>query len=443
VAVPHGLDPRTKSHRSANRRRVAIRLTAPLAAVEAIAALARAEPDEVAAGAYAGASLLFGRDHIIPKPFDRRLLLEIAPAVARAACDSGVAKRPITDFDGYRAALVQSNYRSGSLMVPVFDRARTTAARIAFGEGEDERVLRAVQVIVDERLARPVIVARRRIAAERIQTLGLRLTLDRDVEVVDPETDHALLDGLVPAYQALVGRKGVISSSATYAITRRPSVTAAMLLRAGHVDAALCGGKSDWWEQTRLVLPIIPRREGVRRVYALSAMILPVGTLFIGDTHMNLDPSADEIAEMTLLAAEEVRRFGIEPRAALLSHSNFGASNSPSARKMRAALALLRAMQPDFAVDGEMHADTALLPALRERIVPNSAIDGSANLVLMPNLDAANIAATLLASAADALLVGPMLLGLARPINVLVPSVTARGIVNLAAVAAASVKSSG
>ena len=414
-----------------------------LAAVEAIAALTRAEPDEAVAGAYRGASLLFGRDHIIPKPFDRRLLLEIAPAVARAACDSGVAKRPITDFNAYRAALAQSNYRSGSLMVPVFDRARTTAARIAFGEGEDERVLRAVQIIVDERLARPVIVARRRIAKERIGALGLRLELDRDVEVVDPETDHALLEVLVPAYQELVGRKGVIPSSATYAITRRPSVTAAMLLRTGHVDAALCGGKSDWWEQTRLVLPIIPRREGVRRVYALSAMILPVGTLFIADTHMNLDPSAEEIAEMTLLAAEEVRRFGIEPRAALLSHSNFGASNSTSARKMRAALALLREFEPDFAVDGEMHADTALLPALRERIVPDTAIDGSANLVVMPNLDAANIAATLLASAADALLVGPMLLGLARPINVLVPSVTARGIVNLAATAASSVKSSG
>jgi malate dehydrogenase (oxaloacetate-decarboxylating)(NADP+) len=408
-----------------------------LAAVEAIASLARAEPDETVARAYGGTELLFGPEHIIPKPFDPRLVLEIAPAVAKAACDSGVARRPIEDIAAYRAELGRLTYRSGQLMMPVFDAARRANARVAFAEGEDERVLRAVQTIVDERLAHPVIVARRRIVLERIRALGLRLAPDKDVEIVDPETDCALLAPLVAEYQALVGRKGIAPSAAARSITRRPTVTAAMLLRMGHVDAALCGGNSEWWEQTKLVLPVIPRREGIRRIYAMSAIILGVGTLFMADTHINVDPSAEEIAEMVMLGAEEIRRFRIDPRVALLSHSNFGASNSASARKMRAALQLVLERNPDFRIDGEMHADAALLPTLRERIVPDTRLEGTANLLVMPNLDAANIAATLLASATDALLVGPLLLGMSKPVNVLVPSVTARGIVNLTAIAAA------
>jgi malate dehydrogenase (oxaloacetate-decarboxylating)(NADP+) len=401
-----------------------------LAAVEAIASLARAEPDEAVARAYSGAELLFGPDHIIPKPFDPRLVLEIAPAVAKAACDSGVARRPIEDVAAYRAELGRLTYRSGQLMMPVFDAARRATARVAFAEGEDERVLRAVQTIVDERVAHPVIVARRRIVLEKIRALGLRLMPDKDVEIIDPETDRELLDPLIAPHPCP-------ASAAARSITRRPTVTAAMLLRTGHVDAALCGGNSEWWEQTKLVLPVIPRREGIRRIYAMSAIILGVGTLFMADTHINVDPSAEEIAEMAMLGAEEIRRFQIDPRVALLSHSNFGASNSASARKMRAALQLVLDRNPDFQIDGEMHADAALLPNLRERIVPETRLEGTANLLVMPNLDAANIAATLLASAADASLVGPLLLGMSKPVNVLVPSVTARGIVNLTAIAAA------
>jgi malate dehydrogenase (oxaloacetate-decarboxylating)(NADP+) len=357
--------------------------------------------------------------------------------VAKAACDSGVARRPIEDVAAYRAELGRLTYRSGQLMMPVFDAARRATARVAFAEGEDERVLRAVQTIVDERVAHPVIVARRRIVLEKIRALGLRLMPDKDVEIIDPETDRELLDPLIAEYRALVGRKGIAPSAAARSITRRPTVTAAMLLRTGHVDAALCGGNSEWWEQTKLVLPVIPRREGIRRIYAMSAIILGVGTLFMADTHINVDPSAEEIAEMAMLGAEEIRRFQIDPRVALLSHSNFGASNSASARKMRAALQLVLDRNPDFQIDGEMHADAALLPNLRERIVPETRLEGTANLLVMPNLDAANIAATLLASAADASLVGPLLLGMSKPVNVLVPSVTARGIVNLTAIAAA------
>ncbi|MFC3712321.1 NADP-dependent malic enzyme [Sphingoaurantiacus capsulatus] len=408
-----------------------------LAAVEAIATLARAEVEETVAAAYGGAHALFGPDYIIPKPFDPRLLLEIAPAVAKAASDSGVARQPLTDVAAYKARLGQLTYRSAQLMIPVFEAARRIAARVAYGEGEDDRVLRAVQTVVDENLARPVLVARRRILTEKIRTLGLRLVLDRDVEVVDPESGDPMFERMTDEYKALVVRKGVVPESAARSVTRRPTVTAAMLLRMGQVDAAVCGGNSDWWEQTKLVFPIVPRAAGVERVYALSALILPVGTLFIGDTHINLDPDAAQIAEMTTLAADAMKRFGIEPRAALLSHSNFGASNSPSAAKMRAALKLLRARNLGFAVDGEMHADAALSPALRGRIVHDSPLEGPANLLVAPNLDAANIAATLLASAAEAQVVGPMFLGLSKPVNVLVPSVTARGIVNLTAVVAA------
>jgi len=407
-----------------------------LACVEAIAELARIEPDETVARAYGGASMLFGPDYIIPKPFDPRLALLIAPAVARAAMATGVARHPIDDFNAYAQRLQRFAYRSGQLMHPVFEAARQADRRVAYAEGEDERVLRAAQVVVDERLARPVLVGRREVIAGKARALGLRMRVGEEIEVVDPDGDQALLASLTERYQAIVDRRGVTPGAAAMRMRGRPSIVAAMLLGEGQVDAALCGGTADWWAQTADVLPIIPRLPGLKRVYALSALIVGERTLFFCDTHMNVDPSPEEIAEMTILAADAVRRFGITPRAALLSHSNFGASNSPTAKKMRHALRIVREDAPGLEIDGEMHADAALVPLLRDRMVTSSSLEGSANLLVMPTLDAANIAFTLLAAASNALPVGPMLLGLSKSIHVLTTSATARGIVNMTALAA-------
>jgi malate dehydrogenase (oxaloacetate-decarboxylating)(NADP+) len=408
-----------------------------VAAAEAIALLARLPADELTAAAYGGATPEFGPGQIIPSPFDPRLMLEVAPAVAKAAADSGVARRPIADLAAYRSTLERRSWRSSQIMMPVFSAAAAKCPRLVYGEGEDERVLRAIQTVLDEGLARPVIVARREIVEQRLVKLGLRWRLDQDVEIVDPMAGGPLLQALVEPYQHLAARRGVTMDQAERRIYRRPSVTAAMLLRTGHVDAAVVGGNSEWWGQMKLVLPIVPRAEGVARVYAMSALIIDAGALFFTDTHVIPDPDAEQIAEMAALAAAEVRRFGLDPQAALVSHSNFGASDTPSARKMRAALKLLRARNVDFAVDGEMHADTALSEALRKRFVPNSPLKGSANLLVMPNLDAANITLTAMGASGNGMVIGPMLLGLAQPLHVLTPTATARGIVNLTAIAAA------
>jgi malate dehydrogenase (oxaloacetate-decarboxylating)(NADP+) len=414
-----------------------------VAAVEAIAELARAEASEVVAAAYGGEAPVFGPEYIIPKPFDPRLILHIAPAVARAAMASGVAKRPITDFEAYQRQLEQFVYRSGQLMRPVFARARKAPKRVVYAEGEDPRVLRAVQTVVDEGLARPVLLGRRAVIEIRTRELGLRLDFSRQVEVLDPSQDTAVFAPLIDEYQRLVDRRGAPPDAAARRMARRPSVAAAMLLHAGVVDAALCGGTGDWWRHMTYVLPIIPRRPGVSRVYSLSSLILGNGVLFFCDTHVNLEPTAEQVAEMTALAAEAVRRFGMTPRAALLSHSSFGASGSPTARKMRDALKLIRERCPELEIDGEMHADAALSAALRERLVCDSPLQGAANLLIMPTLDAANIGLTLLTAATEALMVGPLLLGVAKPIHVLIPSVTARGIVNMTALAATQAETAG
>ena len=408
-----------------------------LAAVEAIASLARAEASEVVAAAYGGAAPVFGPGYIIPKPFDPRLILHIAPAVARAAMDSGVAKRPIKDFDAYQRELERFVYRSGQLMRPVFETARATLRKVVYAEGEDERVLRAVQTVVDEGLARPVLLGRRSVIAARTAALGLRLDFHHQVEILDPAADAAVFAPLVARYQSLVDRRGAPPDNAARRMRTRPTVAAAMMLKEGMVDAALCGGVGDWWRHMTYALPIIPRQAGVSRVYSLSSLILPNGVLFFCDTHVNVDPTAEQVAEMTILAAETVKRFGVTPKAALLSHSSFGASNSPTARKMREALKLVREAAPGLEVDGEMHADAALSEVLRGRMVSDSPLTGSANLLIMPSLDAANIGLTLLSAATEALLVGPVLLGVAKPLHVLIPSVTARGIVNMTALAAA------
>ncbi len=406
-----------------------------IAAVEAIASLARVEASEVVAAAYGGAAPVFGPDYIIPKPFDPRLILEVAPAVARAAMDSGVARRPITDFQVYKNELARFVFRSGYLMRPVFEAAARDPKRVVFAEGEDERVLRAAQTLVDDSIAQPILLGRKDVIAAKVRDMGLRLDLGNAVRVLDPAADNDVFDPLIPQYQLLAGRRGTPPEPAAHRMSTRSSVAAAMLLHAGQADAAICGGTGAWWRQVQYILPVIPRRPDVNRVYALSCLILQTGVLFICDTFMVIDPTAEQITEMTLLAAEAVRGFGLMPKAALVSHSSFGASDSESARKMRRALAMIRARAPGLEIDGEMHADAALVQVIRDRAVPDSRLNGSANLLIMPTLDAANISFNLLKAAADGLPVGPILLGMSKPIHIVVPSVTARGIVNLSALA--------
>ena len=409
------------------------------AAAEAIAALARLPAHDSVAQAYGGRKLVFGPEYIIPTPFDPRLIGEIAVAVARAAMESGVATKTI-DLDDYKRTLSHQNTRSGQLMLPVFEAARGTNRRIIYGEGEDERVLRAIQDALDEELVRPTIVARRRILEEKLPGLGLSFELDRDVEVIDPETDHEVMTDLVEAYRAIASRKGVPPDEILRHVYRRPTITATMMLRTGRVDAALVGGRSEYWGQVEHVLRVIERDPASSRVYALSGLILDAGALFITDTHMVPDPTPEQIAEMAQLGATQLKHFGLRPRVALLSHSNFGSSHSPSARKMRAALDIVRQAMPDLQIDGEMHADAALSQPMRDRLVPDSRFEGPANLLVMPTLDAANITLTALSASSSSPTVGPMLMGLAQPIHVLTPGVTARGILNLTAIAAAQLE---
>ena len=406
-----------------------------IAAVEAIAGLARVEASEVVAAAYGGTAPVLGPEYIIPRPFDPRLILDIAPAVARAAMESGVARRPIKDFDAYRHDLERFVFRSGSLMRPVFEATARDPKRIVFAEGEDERILRAAQTLVDDGTARPILLGRHAVIAAKVREMGLRMDLSGSVKVLDPAQDDEVFRPLVPEYQRLVGRRGTPPASAERRVGNRPSVAAAMLLHAGLADAAICGGTGAWWRQIQYILPIIPRRAEVSRIYGLSCIVLPNGVLFLCDTYMVLDPTAEQIAEMTLLAADAVRGFGLTPKAALVSHSSFGASDTDSARKMRRALAMIRERAPALEIDGEMHADAALVQSIRNAAVPDSRLTGTANLLIMPNLDSANIGFNLLKAAADGLPIGPMLLGMTKPIHVVVPSVTARGIVNLSALA--------
>jgi malate dehydrogenase (oxaloacetate-decarboxylating)(NADP+) len=408
-----------------------------VAAADAIAALARMEASEVVAAAYGGATPNFGPEYIIPKPFDPRLILEVAPAVAKAAMESGVARRPIADLQRYRNDLERFVFRSGNLMRPVFEAARKRLVRVAFGEGEDARTLRAVQTVLDEGLAEPVLIGRREVILARAAAMGLRMDFSQSVQIMDPATDEAAFAPLVALYERKVGRRGIPPSQAERNLRTRPTVAAALLLEAGLVEGSLCGGTGDWFAHWHQVFDVIGKRPEVARVFALSALIVPNGHLFFVDTHLTVEPSAEQIVDMTLLAAEQIRAFGIIPKAALLSHSSFGSSGAPSARRMREALRLLQARAPDFEVDGEMHADAALSPTIRARAVADGRLTDAANLLVFPSLDAANIAFNLLKAAGEGLQVGPMLLGVAKPIHVLVPSVTARGIVNMTALAAA------
>jgi malate dehydrogenase (oxaloacetate-decarboxylating)(NADP+) len=406
-----------------------------VAAADAIAALARVEASEVVAAAYGGQAPVFGPDYIIPKPFDPRLILEIAPAVARAAMATGVARRPIGDFAAYRRELERFVFRSGNLMRPLFEAAKSAPRRIAYAEGEDERVLRAVQTVLDDGIAEPVLIGRRAVIEAKARAMGLRMNFDESVQVLDPAEDCAVFDPLIALYQRKVGRRGVPPEAAARRVATRPTVAAALLLEAGLVDAALAGGAGTWMRQWHYAYDIIGKRTDAARVYALSAVIVSGVTLFFVDTHLIVEPTAEQIAEMTLLAAEQVAAFGITPKVALLSHSSFGGSNAPSARVMRQALPLIQARAPGLEVDGEMHADAALVPAIRARAALDSTLTDTANLLVFPGLDAANISFNLLKAAADGLQLGPILLGMNKPIHVLVPSVTARGIVNMTALA--------
>jgi len=404
-----------------------------LATVRAIADLAMAEQSDIVAAAYSSDDVKFGPDYLIPKPFDPRLIVKIAPAVAKAAMESGVATRPIADFDAYHQRLLQFVYHSGLLMKPIFQAAKNAPRRIVYAEGEDERVLRAVQVVVDEELAKPILIGRPSVIAQRIERYGLRMRPGRDVEVVNNEDDPRYR-AYWTEYHRLTARKGITEQLAKIEMRRRLTLIGAMMIHMGDADGMLCGTYGTHESHRCYIDQVIGLRKGVRTCAAMNAVLLHDRTVFIADTYVNADPTAEQIAEITLLAADEVRRFGITPKAALVSHSNFGSSTHPQARKMQMALALINAMEPDFEVDGEMHGDAALSGDVRCRVLPNARLTGDANLLIMPTLDAANISFNLLKVAAGSgLTLGPILLGVAKAVHILTASATVRRIVNMTA----------
>ena len=405
-----------------------------IACVKAIADLALAEPSEVAAKAMGGESKRFGADYVIPSPFDPRLILEIAPAVAKAAMDSGVASRPIADFDAYRDRLERFVFRSGLIMRPIFDRAKQEPKRVIYAEGEDERVLRAVQVVVDEGLAQPILVGRPEVVANRIERLGLRLKQGEQFDLINPNDDPRF-NKYSEAYHELLGRRGVSPRAARGVVRTSSTVIAALAVHLGDADAMICGVIGGYRLHLKAVSDVIGKATGVEDLSALTLLILAKGSYFLADTHVTYDPTPEELAEMTVMSAEAVRRFGIEPRVALLSHSNFGSTDYPSAQKVRAAAARLHARNLDFEVDGEMHGDAAVNEAIRKNALPASRLHDAANLLIFPNLDSANLALNLLRETGGGLSVGPMLVGTRAPAHILNTSVTARGVVNMSAIA--------
>jgi len=405
-----------------------------IACVKAIARLARAEVSDVAASAYGGESLQFGPEYLIPRPFDPRLIMEIAPAVAKAAMESGVATRPITDWPAYKERLQQFVFRSGLVMKPLFDRARRDPKRVVYAEGEEERVLGAAQTVVDEGLARPILIGRTAVVEKRIERLGLRLQKDRDFDLVDPDDDPRYKEYWT-LYHSLTERRGVSPDVARDVVRTRPTAIASLMVRRGEADAMLCGTVGRFHRHLEHVSTILGRALGTRAFAAMTAIILPTGTFFLADTEANPDPTEHEIAETTILSAAVIRRFGIVPKAALLSHSNFGTDNSDSARKMRRALGLVLQRDPELEVEGEMRAECAVDEGIRARLFPSSRLKGKANLLIMPNLDAANIALNLLRNLGQGTTIGPILLGAGRPAHVLSPTLTVRGIVNMTAIA--------
>ncbi|MEY3777322.1 MAG: hypothetical protein RIR83_1364, partial [Pseudomonadota bacterium] len=409
-----------------------------IAAVYAIAELAQAEQSEVVAAAYAGEPLVFGPEYLIPKPFDPRLITVIAPAVAKAAMDDGVAQRPIKDFDAYRNQLQQFVYHSGTLMKPLFSIAKSVPAnqkRIVFAEGEDERVLRAAQIIIDEHLATPILIGRPAVIEHRIDKFGLRIKTGEDFEIVNPENDSRFRD-FWQTYLALTERKGVTESFAKLEMRRRNSLIGSIMISKGMADGMICGTIGNLATHLKYIDEVVGHEPGANVYGAMSGLILPGRQVFLVDTHVNIDPTAEQLTELTLMAANEMRKLGISPKVALLSHSNFGSSSAPSAIKMREVLALIQKADPMLEVDGEMHGDSALDETIRADAVTSSPLKGPANLLVLPNIDAANISYNLLKTAAgNGIAIGPLLLGVAKPIHILTPAATVRRIVNLTTLA--------
>ncbi|NDF06249.1 MAG: NADP-dependent malic enzyme, partial [Betaproteobacteria bacterium] len=413
-----------------------------IAAVHAIAELAQAEQSEVVAAAYAGETLAFGPEYLIPKPFDPRLMMKIAPAVVQAAIASGVAQRPITDMDAYREKLQSLVYASGSAMKPIFAAAkRGLKKRICFAEGEDERILRAAQIVLDEGLAKPTLIGRPAIIAQRIERFGLRLVEGVDYEVVNVEDDHRYKD-FWQTYHQLTARKGVTAQLAKIDMRRRLTLIGSMMLHKGEVDGLICGTWTTPDAHLHYIDQVIGLRKGISTYACMNALLLPDRQVFLVDTHINYDPSAEQLAEITIMAAEEMKRFGVVPKAALLSHSNFGSSKHASAVKMGEALALVQAKAPWLEIDGEMHGDVAIDTLARRNLMPSTTLHSDANLLVLPNLDSANIAYNLLKTAAGGnIAIGPVLLGAAKPVQILTASTTVRRIVNMTAITVADINS--
>jgi malate dehydrogenase (oxaloacetate-decarboxylating)(NADP+) len=411
-----------------------------MAAVHALADLAMAESSEIVAQAYGGEDLKFGADYLIPKPFDLRLIMEIAPAVARAAMESGVATRPIEDFDAYHEQLSRFVFRSGMLMKPIFTKARQEPKRLVMAEGEDRRVLRATQILVDDGLARPILIGRPEIIARRIEELGLRLKAKTDYEICNPQDDPRY-EEYWRGYHQLMRRRGVSPDAARTIIRTSTTVIAGMMLHLGDADAMICGTVGQYREHLGHVLDIIGKADDALDVSALSTLILPSGTFFLCDTHVMQNPGVEQLVEMTLRSADAVRRLGEQPKVALVSHSNFGSAATETAEKMREAVKILKQRDPGLEVDGEMQADAALDETLRQRIFPGSRLKGQANLLILPDLNTANTAFNLLKSLSGGLPVGPMLIGAAKPVHILTQSVTARGIINMSAIAVVDAQS--
>lgn len=405
-----------------------------LACVKAIADLAMAETSEIVARAYGGGNLKFGPEYLIPKPFDPRLIVRVAPAVARAAMESGVATRPIDDFKIYRQKLIHFVFQTGFLMKPIFEQAKQDVKRIVYAEGEEQRVLQAMQQVIEEGIAYPVLVGRPKVIEGRLEDLGIKLKAGQDFEIVNPHFDERYYD-YWNHYHDLMGRKGVSPAQAKTIVRTQSTAIAAMMLKRDEVDAMLCGTVGAFKSHQQYVEDIIGKVEGVRDFSTLIALVLPSGTFFVCDTHVTAEPTAEEIAEMTLLAAETVRHFGIKPRVALLSHSNFGSYDTVSSCKMREALSLLQEQDSQLVVEGEMHADAALSEDIRNLAFAHSRLKGKANMLIMPNIDAANISYNLLRMLGGGVSIGPMLIGTAKPVHIMTTAATVRGLVNMTALA--------
>ncbi|APA86617.1 NADP-dependent malic enzyme [Paraburkholderia sprentiae WSM5005] len=413
-----------------------------IAAVNAIAELARQEQSDIVATAYGIQDLSFGPEYLIPKPFDPRLIVKVAPAVAKAAMDCGVAERPIEDMDAYAQHLQQFVYHSGTTMKPIFQLARSVEPekkRIVFAEGEEERVLRAIQIVVDEKLAKPILIGRPAVIEQRIARYGLRLVAGQDYTVVNTDHDERYRE-FWQEYAKMMSRRGITTQMAKLEMRRRTTLIGSMMVKKGEADGMICGTVSTTHRHLHFIDQVIGKKPGAKVYAAMNGLVLPNRQIFLVDTHVNVDPTPDELAEITIMAAEEVRRFGIEPKVALVSHSNFGSSNAPTAQKMRDTLDILRQRAPELQVDGEMHGDVALDANLRREVLPDSTLEGDANLLVLPNIDAANISYNLLKTAAgNNIAIGPILLGAGRPVHVLTPSATVRRIVNMAALLVADV----